>query len=39
MDDPETTLKHFIEMALTDCHDCEFLDLIYTLIVTNNEGK
>ena len=39
MDDPEAILKAFVEKALEDCHDCKLLDLIYTLIVTNNEGK
>ena len=39
MDDPEDIMKSFVEKALSECHDVELLDLIYTLIVTNNEKK
>lgn len=39
MDDPETIMKAFVEKALSDCHDVELLDLIYTLLILNIEGK
>ena len=39
MDDPEAIMKAFVEKVLSECHDLELLDLIYTLLVLNIEGK
>ena len=39
MDDPEAIMKAFIEKVLEECHDVELLDLIYTLLILNIEGK
>ena len=39
MEDPEAIMKAFIEKVLEECHDVELLDLIYTLLILNIEGK
>ena len=39
MEDPEAIMKAFVEKALSECHVVELLDLIYTLLVLNIEGK
>ena len=39
MEDPEGIMKAFVEKALSECHDVELLDLIYTLLVLNIEEK
>ena len=39
MDDPEAIMKAFVEKALGECHDVELLDLIYTLLILNIEGR
>ena len=39
MEDPEGIMKAFVEKALSECHDVELLDFIYTLLILNNEGK
>ena len=32
-------MKSFVEKALSECHDVELLDLIYTLLILNIEEK
>lgn len=38
MDEPDDlSFKALIEQALTECHDIELLDLIYKLLMFNNQ--